>query len=217
MKQQYKLKKGFYHEKVYIKIDLNVFINQPAPLQLWREAFQNRAERSLIIDYPETTESQALIKQYLMNGYVFAMAIDSNGLAYHTISSNPYSTLDDTEVGKIICSSSTGGIADHAMTLVGYNDDIWLDRNNNGIVDANELGAYKIANSWGVEYANDGFVWLSYAYASAMLSYVETYIFSKDKHMPKLLAEFEIEVKDPSGFYGRIRVGTVWQYRQDRI
>lgn len=35
------------------------------------------------------------------------------------------------------------------MTLVGYNDNIWVDINGNGIVDNGEKGAFKIANSWG--------------------------------------------------------------------
>ncbi|XZM35479.1 hypothetical protein ACSXAY_18975, partial (plasmid) [Clostridium perfringens] len=50
----------------------------------------------------------------------------------------------------------------HEMTIVGYNDDIWVDINNNGIVDNGEKGAFKIANSWGKGYGNDGFIWLAY-------------------------------------------------------
>ena len=34
------------------------------------------------------------------------------------------------------------------MTVLGYNDDIWVDINNNGIVDTGER-AFRIANSWG--------------------------------------------------------------------
>lgn len=48
------------------------------------------------------------------------------------------------------------------MTIVGYNDDIWIDINNNGIVDNGEKVALKIANSLGKGYRNDGFIWLAY-------------------------------------------------------
>ena len=48
------------------------------------------------------------------------------------------------------------------MTLVGYNDNIWIDINKNYKVDDGEMGAFKIANSWGTEYGNDGFAWVAY-------------------------------------------------------
>lgn len=179
--------------------------SKPAPVQLWREAFQNRAESSLRIDDPYTAESQILIKQYLAEKYVFVMSTYIGGWEEHIINDNLNSTLDDTEVGKKICTFPLGDmIADHMMTLVGYNDDIWFDRNGNGRVEADELGAYKIANSWGTEYGNEGFMWLAYADASAMWGYVETYIFSAEKHTPKLLAEFEITGPNEyfSGFLG---------------
>ncbi len=37
----------------------------------------------------------------------------------------------------------------HAMTIVGYNDAVWTDINSNGVIDAGEKGAFRIANSWG--------------------------------------------------------------------
>ncbi len=48
------------------------------------------------------------------------------------------------------------------MTIVGYNDNIWIDINSNGKVDDGEKGAFKIANSHGPDYANNGFVWMAY-------------------------------------------------------
>ncbi len=57
------------------------------------------------------------------------------------------------------CSSYGGG---HQMTLVGYNDDIWADINGNGEVDEGEMGAFKIVNSYGNGFANNGFCWVAY-------------------------------------------------------
>lgn len=57
----------------------------------------------------------------------------------------------------------------HAMTIVGYDDNVWCDINNNGVKDISELGAFKIANSYGKGddngtdgYVNDGFIWIAY-------------------------------------------------------
>lgn len=50
----------------------------------------------------------------------------------------------------------------HAMTIVGYNDEIWCDINENGIVDNGELGAFKVANSHGTDYRNNGYIWVAY-------------------------------------------------------
>ena len=50
----------------------------------------------------------------------------------------------------------------HAMTIVGYDDNIWCDINNNQEVDEGELGAFKVANSWGEDWCNNGYVWVAY-------------------------------------------------------
>jgi hypothetical protein len=71
--------------------------------------------------------------------------------------------------------SSTGN--GHALTIVGYNDNIWcFDINNDGlytfdqdvngdsIVDLHdcEKGAFKVANSSGESWANDGYIFVPY-------------------------------------------------------
>jgi hypothetical protein len=48
------------------------------------------------------------------------------------------------------------------MTVVGYNDDIWIDINGNGAVDRGEKGALRIANSWGTGWGESGFRWVAY-------------------------------------------------------
>ena len=50
----------------------------------------------------------------------------------------------------------------HGMTVVGYDDSVWYDFNGNGQVEDAELGAFKVANSWGTDYYNDGFIWVMY-------------------------------------------------------
>lgn len=53
----------------------------------------------------------------------------------------------------------------HAMAVVGYDDDVWCDVNNNGIVEACEKGAFKMANSYGtagVSNDTNGYKWVLY-------------------------------------------------------
>lgn len=82
--------------------------------------------------------------------------IDENGNVCKTNQNILYETVYDKENFK---ENGT-----HTMTIVGYDDNIWCDVNNNGIEDVGEKGAFKLANSWG-EYSvstNNGYVWVLY-------------------------------------------------------
>jgi hypothetical protein len=215
----------------------------PAPPELWREALQNRADSILrigvfrdqadreslpllkeqlgdkyIFAMGEDIEAfHTLLKTYLANGCVFAMNTQIFGWIPHKISDNPYTMLDDTEIGKqIFTYDSSLDFGDgHMITLVGYNDDIWLDRNNNGIIDESELGAYKFANALGTNWGNDGFMWLPYADASLpMWGQIETYIVNKERYVPLLLAELELE---SPGFYFLGELGWAPHNSPDKI
>ena len=53
-------------------------------------------------------------------------------------------------------------IYDHAMTVVGYNDNVSVDIDLDGKIEANEIGCVKLANSWGSNYGTKGFYWMPY-------------------------------------------------------
>ena len=57
--------------------------------------------------------------------------------------------------------TNTGG---HALTIVGYDDNVQCDVNGNGIIEASEKGAFKLANSWGTGWSkgNNGYIWVMY-------------------------------------------------------
>lgn len=57
------------------------------------------------------------------------------------------------------CTTSSGG---HAFAIVGYDDNVTCDVNNNGVIDAGEKGAFKMVNSWGTTYHNSGYEWILY-------------------------------------------------------
>ena len=71
-------------------------------------------------------------------------------------------TVDNSFVGEEVAYAQVDEGSGHAMTIVGYNDEIWTDINGNSVVDYGEMGAFKLVNSWGTQYANDGFIWLAY-------------------------------------------------------
>ena len=56
----------------------------------------------------------------------------------------------------------------HRITIVGYNDNIWVDINGDNVVDKGEKGAFKIANSYGETKDNKGFAWMSYDAVNAV-------------------------------------------------
>jgi kelch repeat-containing protein len=53
----------------------------------------------------------------------------------------------------------------HAMTIVGYDDNVTCDINSNGTIEAGERGAFKVINSWGASNSganNAGVLWVMY-------------------------------------------------------
>jgi C1A family cysteine protease len=79
--------------------------------------------------------------------------------------------------GEVVCiqsiiPSGKSTLPDHAMAVVGYDDSIWFDYNNNGIRDSFELGAFKLANSWGTSYGNNGYIWVMYDSLNRVSNYL---------------------------------------------
>ena len=88
------------------------------------------------------------------------------------------------------------------MTIVGYNDDIWVDLNGDGLVTANEKGALRIANSWGTGWGEAGFCWLAYqalrtrnsaSTSEGVFWYDEAaWVTARASYQPQLIAEFTL-------------------------
>ena len=109
-------------------------------------------------------DSDALyvLKSALARGEILTFTASCGAMKTTKLKSTTQAGVDNSFVGQqaAYCWASTART--HAMTLVGYNDNIWIDVNSNNQVDAGEMGAFKILNSWGKGYGNGGYLWVAY-------------------------------------------------------
>jgi C1A family cysteine protease len=196
---------------------------------VWRSAINNRMAQSGKVQNVHTSVGLQNLKTLLANGYALLYATDIDGWQYTTISDDPSTTSDDAFMGKRAVAYMQAKESGHAMTVVGYNDNIWIDLNKNGIVDPGEKGALRICNSWGADWEDGGFMWIAYdalrtttavagvtgqtsrAPAASSLWrtpwwHNEAYWFTaQPAYIPKLLAQFTLNHKYRSDL--RVRVG----------
>lgn len=182
----------------------------PTKAEMYREAAKNKPSQLLSIgDKYTLSDNPDLIKQYLTNGYVVSGGLSFDVWNLGKTKDNPNSTLDNDSIGEVICVSTSMKSVNHAITIVGYNDDIWVDLNGDGIMQPEELGAWKIANSWGTSYFNKGFVWASYdsvksnpvtqgSAGDSVVGPYDLYLPREKGYTPKLMAEVTLSTKDKS-------------------
>lgn len=135
----------------------------PDDPKLWQQALEYRIEGFGMIQERNVVTLLRRIKLLLVNGHVLTAATGIDGWNKEVVADNPNSRLDTPYVGEYIATTVAKVPGNHCITIVGYNDDLWVDRNGNGEVDPGEKGALKIANSWGTIDWNKGFRWLSYS------------------------------------------------------
>ena len=104
------------------------------------------------------------IKGYLNDGEILSFGTDIFKAVEDKIVKNEEVSENSKHMDEVIIPrfDKTKDSGSHEMTIVGYNDDIWVDINKDGKVQEGEKGAFKVVNSWGEGYANKGFVWMSY-------------------------------------------------------
>lgn len=120
----------------------------------------------------------AAIKAALQNGEILTFSTYIAGWNYEQIEENSQFPENSKYKDEYIATYAYGIGGAHRMTVVGYNDNIWVDINHNGEAEKGEMGAFKIANSWGTEYeyGNDGFIWLSYDMLNTVSSVDNVYL-----------------------------------------
>jgi C1A family cysteine protease len=194
---------GFPYDSNYLAWDLD--------REDWISATYNRLAEKVIIPGLGGSGGQnlAAIKSALNNGHILTFCTFVNSWVYTRIKNDP-TGVNNNHIGELAAVYMNGSNGGHCMTIVGYDDTLWIDINNNGSVDANERGAFLVANSWGTSWGNSGFVWVSYdAFRSfsavnggpnrnrvplgdAMGSYVIMAVPITNNYSPKLLGQFSL-------------------------
>jgi hypothetical protein len=131
----------------------------------------NNSDRTADYSLPDSTAWLREIKKLLSGGEVLVIQSTTfSGSRFKAIGDDPAINEDDKYVGEQIIYSGNNG-PDHTLALVGYNDFIWVDLNGDGIVQSDEKGALKIADSFGTNsYShNKGFLWMAYSTAPSSI------------------------------------------------
>ncbi|MFH0759870.1 MAG: T9SS type A sorting domain-containing protein [Bacteroidota bacterium] len=138
-------------------------------------AMQNRVIRNYSLSVA-TPDELLVLKQYL---YDHLTGAKYGGLANFQIASGGMTLFDLPESSadpRAPYITTFGTIVGHAMTIVGYNDAIRIDRNGDGrytnnedingddVVDLNdfEVGAFIVYNTWGITWGRNGMAYLPY-------------------------------------------------------
>jgi C1A family cysteine protease len=168
----------------------------------WRNALYVRADQTGKVTGLNADTGLTQLKQFLVNGYILNFATYINSWQWRAIGNDPATAADDTFVSKQCVISVSGTSGGHCMTIVGYNDDIWVDLNGDGLVTANEKGALRIANSWGTSWGEAGFCWLAYqalrtrnsaSTSEGVFWYDEaTWVTARASYQPQLIGEFTL-------------------------
>lgn len=139
--------------------------------EIWRNSINYRIKEYHFFEDIGTFESPitspddsdlTLIKTALNNGEILSYSTMMYGWTHTELKANENAPENDKYIGHCAVTGMDSYEGGHRMTLVGYNDNIWVDINNNDKIDNGEMGAFKIANSWGKEYGTDGFAWVAY-------------------------------------------------------
>ena len=138
------------------------YLEWPVASAIWRGALANRMASSYQLTDIDTDAGLTRLKTALANGAIVVFASNIYGWQFGTTSDDPSTPDDNALVNKPICKAIQIHASGHAMTIVGYNDNIWVDLNKNGRVDPGEKGALRIANSWSTSWQDGGFVWVAY-------------------------------------------------------
>jgi len=155
-----------------------------------------------------TAEDITTIKKLLANGHVLSLSTFVHSFVCDTIHQDPHK--DESIV--ILRDRSNGA---HCMTIVGYDDNIYVDINCNGHEDPGERGAFLVANQYDSSWGNKGFIWISYdAFLNEsaltenccgrlpitqeplvlLLPFMELFPKGKTTYTPKLYALFTLEL-----------------------
>jgi hypothetical protein len=182
--------------------------------KIWRNALNYRFKSKSTLKDINTPEGLQTLKEHIYDeiyGITFSTNSPSSGKHWVWIDIMDDSSTpdDDPFVGQEACyyvKENNGGR--HALAVIGWNDNIWIDVNTNGSIDPGEKGALKISESHGTWAGNDGYYWLAYdalhpesqvtggvttGRSEAFLSCRASVCEFREYYIPRLFAEFTLQ------------------------
>ena len=138
--------------------------------EVWKDASNNRLRGYIMTRGPGDYRTRItspddpdldLLKAMLRAHHPFSIAACISGFVTTDLKVSGKAGVNEGVVGQKAV-RAVGGVRNHMMTIVGYDDNIWVDVNDNGTIDDGEMGAFKLANSWGKGSGTDGFFWIAY-------------------------------------------------------
>jgi len=172
-------------------------LNWPLTKSVYRNAINQRMNTYGAVGQLNSDGGIENLKQMLVNGYVLNYATWVSSWQTMAIKDDTGTSDDNSEVGKKVVSRVIGSSGPHGMTVVGYNDAIWTDVDNDGNIDPGEKGAFRIANSWGTGWSgsDNGYLWVSYYTIrndEAFWYYEAYWITARTGYEPAAVAEFTL-------------------------
>jgi hypothetical protein len=183
------------------------YLAWPTSGTTWKNALRYKSLGFASLGSPQDPTAFAQVKSLLANGQVLTFSSFIHSWEYEQLDDDRSTSSDNALVGQSVVTWMDGFDGPHEATIVGYNDNVWVDINANGVVESAEKGAFKIANSWGNQWANAGYVWIAYdalQFASqvpngpgsylrgALMGEVLALTGARTNYQPQLLAEFTV-------------------------
>lgn len=165
---------------------------------VWRSALDRRAAAARRIDNPDTPAGLLRLKEALAAGHCPSFPTIIHKWLSKPASDDPQTNVDDPHVGGQVAYDRGPGGEPHCMTVVGYNDQLWLDLDGDGVVDPGEKGALKVVNSQGKDWMDGGFCWVLYSSLGKLLkSKIMFYCVplgsaADGGYQPKLVAQLQL-------------------------
>lgn len=176
--------------------------------RVWASALKHKVDKNGSIGNVDTKEGFQCMKELLSKGYVLYFDSWIGSLLFKKAGDDPSTDKDDAFAGKNVVYGLDNYVAGHALAIVGYNDHMWVDINDNNKVDPGEKGAIKIVNSWGAAYEDKGFTYIAYdalkenstvkgvpkkrRFGSAFNNNTAYWVTFKTDYHPRLLAQITV-------------------------
>lgn len=133
----------------------DAYTNQTTTSVLYGKEIQTELYDTCIFSNDGSGTNKTEIKDFIINyGGVFAPVHGAD-------MTDPNSGFYNPSTGSIYCNSMTAYPADHAVLIVGW-DDSFSKNNFLSSQRPSSDGAWIIKNSWGTEYGDSGFMYVSY-------------------------------------------------------